>query len=161
MKKQTTHAFGKKIYFLGETPDGKKHWLEEARWDCEWYWGGGYIETYTNNSNPSRSRDIESHQHFDSLFLKKSKCAFDAFNEYFSQHPFTNKEVWLICELMRSFYIAREYSDMLHIGGAHYTTNPAKDTIKSEEEEYQRINTHVIPKIMQELYTILGGAANV
>ena len=129
MEKQTDFAFGKTIYLLGETPDGEKHWLEEASWDCDWYWGGGYVETYTNNNNPGKSRDISSHQHFDSLFFRQNTDGHTAFTKYFSCHPFTDKEVWQICELMKSFYIAREYSDMLHRGGAHYTTNPAKDTI--------------------------------
>lgn len=155
MKKRTDFAFGKKVFLLGETSNGEKHWLEEARWDCGWYWGGGYVETYTNN-NPSKSRDISSHQHFAGLFFKKKTDAHTAFNNYFSQHPFTDKEVWQICELMRSFYIAREYSDFIYRGGAHYTTNPAKDIIQNNEE-YDRINKEVIPGIMSELYKILGG----
>ena len=158
MKKQESFAFGKKIYLLGEDSDGVRYWLEEAKWDCGWYWGGGYVETYTNNRFPSKSRDIASHQHFDCLFFNKSKNAYDAFNDLFVKHPFTDKEIWQICELMKSFYIARNYSDMLHNGGAHYTTSPAKETIKNEEE-YNRINKKVIPEIMSKLYEILRGTA--
>lgn len=156
MKKRTTRAFGKKVYLLGQDADGTKYWLEEARWDCDWYWGGGYVETYTRNNSPERSRDIKSHQHFDGLFLNKNKNGKDMFCEFFKETPFTDSEIWKICELMRSFYIAREYSDMIHRGGAHYTTNPASDVIKSQDE-YERINKKVIPAIMQELYKILAG----
>ena len=52
MKKEKRFAFGKNIYLLGSDKDGVKYWLEEASWDCGWYWGFGYVETYTNNSNP-------------------------------------------------------------------------------------------------------------
>ena len=73
MKKQKNHAFGKDIYLLGKDNGDTLYWLEAGSWDCKWYWGFGYVETYTNNNHPSRSRDISSHQHFDSLFLTKTK----------------------------------------------------------------------------------------
>ena len=153
-KKMKKHAFGKDIYFLGQDKDGTNYWLEEASWYCSWYWGGGYVETYTNNKNPELSRDIQSHQHFDSLFFKGNKNAHDLFIEFFPVHPFSDSKIWKICELMKAFYISRGYSDMLHCGGAHYTTNPATDVIKSNEE-YNRINKNIIPAIMQELYKIM------
>lgn len=157
MKKYKSHAFGKDCYLLGETADGTRYYLEQAKFDCGWYWGGGYVETYTNNRFPELSKDIDSHQHFDSLFFHNpNKNGYDAFKDFFAETPFTDKEVWEIVELMRSFYIAREYSDMIHRGGAHYTENPAKEIIKNDEE-YDRINKTVIPAIMSELYKILGG----
>lgn len=149
--------FNKDCYFIGQDVNGTNYFLEGVTWDCDWYWGGGYIETYTNNNNPVVSRDIESHQHFDSLFFKGNKNAYDAFKEFFPVNPFTDSEIWKICELMKSFYIAREYSDMISRGGAHYTSNPAAEIIKSSDE-YERINKKVIPAIMKELYAILGGA---
>ncbi len=155
-QKYKMHKFGKDCYLLGQDKNGENYFLEAATWDCGWYWSGGYIETYTNNENPLRAKDISSHQHFDSLFFKGKKCAFDNFKEFFTVTPFTDKEIWTICELMKSFYIIRNYSDTLHRGGAHYTTNPASEVIKNEDE-YKRINEKVIPEIMSELYKILEG----
>ena len=155
MIKRKTTAFGKNVYLLGEDIHGIKYWLEEAKWDCDWYWGGGYVETYTNNNFPERSKNITTHSHFDTMFFKPDKNGHDAFCDFFKETPFTDKEIWKICELMKAFYIARRYSDMLYCGGAHYTTNPAADTIKSEDE-YNRINRSVIPAIMQELYKVLS-----
>ena len=155
MKKRKTNAFGKDVYLLGKDEDGIFYWLEKANWDCDWYWGGGYVETYTNNEYPEYSRDIESHQHFDGLFFNKRNNGFDLFNEFFAETPLTKNEIWELCELMKSFYIAREYSDMLYCGGAHYTSNPAKEIIKNEEE-YKRINEIVIPAIMDEVYKLLS-----
>lgn len=156
IKKKKSHAFGKDIYLLGRDKYGTNYWLEEASWDCEWYWGGGYVETYTNNKSPEHSKDIESHTHFDSLFLKGDKCAYDLFNELFVEHPFTKDEVRKIILLMKKFYIAQKYSSMLHGSALYCETNPVADVIKSEEE-YNRINRSVIPAIMNELYKILGG----
>ena len=156
MKKQKSHAFGKDIYLLGKDSDGTTYWLEAAKWDCGWYWGGGYVRTYTNNNCPSRSRDICSHQHFDSLFFNKRTDGYTAFKEFFAETPFTDSEIWKLLELMKAFYIAREYSDMLHRGRAHYTANPVKEVIQ-DETEYERINKKMIPSIMEEVYKIMEG----
>lgn len=159
MLKRKSFAFNKDLYFLGTDENGVNYWLEAAKWNCGWYWGGGYVETYTSN-DPERSRDINSHQHFDSLFFKGPECCKNEFDKMFVKSPFTDSEKWQICELMKSFYIARNYSDMLHSGGAHITTNPAKDTIQNQSE-YDRINKIVIPEILEKLYEILGGPENV
>lgn len=162
IKKRVSHAFGKDIYLLGYDAAGTAYWLEAASFDCEWYWGGGYVETYTNNNNPSRAKDIASHQHFKSMFLTGKENGYDSFLHFFDVHPFSNKEVWQIIECMKAFYIAREYSDMLHCGGANYTTNPVRGVIdramcKESEREYQRINRVVIPALLESLYAILSG----
>lgn len=156
-KKYKMHKFGHDCYLLGQDEFGTNYFLESAEFSCGWYWGGGYVESYTNNNNPARAKDIKSHQHFDGLFYSNPReCGFDAFKKMFVITPFTDSEIWKICELMKSFYTARNYSNMLYCGGAHYTTNPAAEIIKSESE-YKRINNEVIPAIMNELYKILGG----
>ena len=155
MKKQTIVWHRRKYFLLGCDKDGTKYFLEEARFDCGWYWGIGYVETFTNNRNPALSKDISSHTHFDSLFLNRNVISRDSFKALLPENPFTDNEVWKILELMGSAYIARHYSDMLHFGGAHYTSNPAKGII-SCETEYKRINEDVIPTILAKLYEIIG-----
>lgn len=153
--KYKMNKFGTTCYYLGQDANGINYFLKAATWDCQWYWGGGGVTTYTNNRNPITSKDIASHQHFDVLFLNNpKKNGFDAFKDFFAVCPFTDSEIWKICELMKSFYIARNYADMIHQGGAHYTSNPAANAIKNDDE-YNRINKTVIPAIMNELYNIL------
>lgn len=155
MKKETFEWHGKKYYLLGKGIDDEMYYLEQAKWDCDWYWGGGYVETFTNKRVPRLSADISSHQHFDGMFFEVPyKSGYDVFKEYFAETPFTDNEVWKILELMKSFYIARGYSDFLHLCGAYYTSNPCSMVIKNEEE-YNRINKVVIPSLMEELYKIL------
>lgn len=159
MKKTKSHAFGKDVYLLGADSSGVYYWLEAASFACNWYWGGGYVESYTNNKCPNHSRDIKSHQHFDSLVLRGKACCFDNFKALFVETPLSDREVWKLCELMQSFYTARKYSDMLYSKGAHITSNPIGDTI-SNSTEYKRINESVIPAIMREVYNILEGSRN-
>lgn len=155
VSKKVVTVFGKKHYFLGTDAQGINYWLREASWDCDWYWGGGYVETFSNNKNPQLSKDINSHNHFNLMFFNKNLNGFDVFKDFFVATPFSDKEIWKIMELMKSFYIAREYSDMINRGGAHYTSNPVAELIKSEDE-YNRINKVMIPAIMSELYKILS-----
>ena len=55
---------------------------------------------------------------------------------------------------MQSAYTARKYSDMLHTGGAHITSNPVWYVLH-DDAEYERINKKVIPSIMNEVYKLL------
>lgn len=154
MKKRTEKAFGKKIFLLGKDANGARYWLEAATWDCDWYWGFGYITTYTNNINPSRARDIDSLQHFNRLFLLKNKSACECFNNFFVETTLTENEIWQLLELMKTFYIMRDYSDALHRGGSNYATNPIKDIIKNDDE-YNRINKSVLPELFNSVYQLL------
>lgn len=151
MKKQKSHAFGKDTYLLGKGKDGECYWLEQGTWDCDWYWGIGYVETYTDKLNPAIAMDINSHQHWDTLFP-----TYDKFNDFFEETVLNDKEKWILLELMKSIYTARNYSDMIHRGGSHYTTNPKREIIKNDDE-YNRINKIVIPELLASVYEILGG----
>ena len=154
MNKKKVHVFGKDYYLLGCDVNATKYYLNAFSFDCDWYYGGGYITTFTNNNKPQLSRDIASYQHFDSMFINGKGCIHDNFKNFFVKTTLSDKEIWTFTELMKSFYIARQYSDMLYIGGAHQTTNPCKETIQSNEE-YNRINNIVIPAIIKEIYNIL------
>ncbi len=156
MRKRKAHAFGKDIYLLGTDNNMTAYWLVEPSWDCDWYWGFGYIESYTNNGNPERAKDIDYHGHFDSLkqIGNQRVNMYDGFKHMFVETPLTDGEIWKLCELMQSYYVAREYSDFLNRGGAHYTENPCKETIKNQQE-YDRINKVVLPEIFRAVKELL------
>lgn len=156
MKKEKRKAFGKNIYLLGKDKDGIRYWLEEATFDCGWYWGFGYVETYTNNKNPELARDIKSHQHFDTLFLKEN--IFDSFKKLFVETPLTNEEIWQILGYMKEFYTMKEYSELLHCGN-HITSKAKNIKLEENEEEnqkeYERINEKILPKLFKKIYNLL------
>lgn len=151
MKKEIRTKFNKKYYLLGKDHENHKVWLEEGHFDCDWYWGIGYVETFNHNYT-----DIVSHTHFDSLFFNQSLGYLDAFKAYFIDTPLSKDEIWKLLELMQTLYTMRKYSDILHTGGAHITTNTLKDLIKNDDE-YKRINKVVIPQVLKEVYKLLGG----
>lgn len=149
MKKEIKEKFGKNYFLLGIRKDKKKVWLEQAKFECGWYWGIGYVEVFNNHYT-----DIEEHTHFDSLFL--SKDIYNSFIEYFEEMTISKNEVWKLLELMKTLYELRSYADFLTRGGSHITSNMFSDKIKNDNE-LKRINNELIPTIQEEVYKMLGG----
>lgn len=155
MKKKMVRVFGKEHYLLGNGHDGIYYYLQKENWDCGWYWGLGYVESFTNNSNPTASRDIASHSHFDYMFFHE-KNGYDNFKEFFQETPLSDKEIWTLCELMKSAYTLRNMADLTYRGGAHYTTNPCQGCLHDVEMN-QKINDIMIPAVMAEVRNLLIG----
>lgn len=157
LNKKKSHAFGKDCYLLGKDSDGVFYWLESPSWDCGWYWGFGYIETYTNNKNPSASRDITSHQHFDGFVGKK-----DAKGNYVHhinessdlvETVLTESESWELSDLMKRFYTLRESAEIFGRGTAHLTSNTRHDSTNKDIVKY--INEVELPAIFKAVLDIL------
>jgi hypothetical protein len=132
--------FNKNIY-LGKV-DNENIYLSVPSWDCDWYWGFGYL----GNKN--------CHYHLNGL--NKNKNFFDAIKEHFG-HSFIIKndtDVWLFCELIMTFYHLKETAEVLGRGGSHYTGNPLSELIKNEAE-VKRINEIIMPKLFDQIYLLL------
>lgn len=150
MNKLKSYAFGKNVYLLGSDEDGTWYWLEEASWDCGWYWGFGYIETYTNNKNPMVSKDIKSHQHADNFYLEWWRGD----KPILRDTTFNEKEGWELTELLKQFYILRESAEYFDRGKANMADTKIKLYKKSELVE--EINKVRMPIIFNRIYEILS-----
>ena len=132
--------------FLGTTVDNARVWLSSPSWDCNWYWGWGYI----GNKN--------LHYHLSSLF--KDTNMHDGIKSHFKTFAITSDEdLWTFCELVRTFYYLRETSDVLTRGGSHYTNNPCQELIK-DTDYASHINTVLMPAIFAETYKLFEKAIN-
>lgn len=152
MNKKTINKFGKH-YLLGKLKDGDYLWLEEPSFDCGWYWGGLYLHTYTNNRQPTRSVDISSHTHFDSRFLDKG---YNSLKENFEELVLTDKEVWRLLELSRTFYILKDSAGLFEKGSAWVTKNDCYDVIK-DQDLYEEIVKVKLPAVNSAICNLLGG----
>lgn len=151
MNKEARKVNGKYQFLLGKK-NGELYWLEQASFDCEWYWGLGYVESYRGRGRGDKS--WSGHQHFNGLFFNGPSDCKTMFDRFFEETPFTDNEIWQILELMQSAYTCRRYSDMLHMGGSHITSRVKVDLIKNDAE-YGRLNNAVIPTIMNEVYKLM------
>lgn len=167
-KKRVTSAFGKNQYLLGVDDQGVKYWLSEPSWDCGWYWGFGYVSTFTNNNKPDKSRDSSSHEHIDSSFMGESeyydsklKCfrkgeyihnIFDS--PRLASVTFSENEGWELSELFKQFYFLREAAENFGRGKCHI----ADTKIKSWEDKplAEKINKELIPRVTARIIEILS-----
>lgn len=168
LNKRKSHAFGKNIYLVGQEPDGTLVWLEAPSWDCGWYWGFGYMETYTNNLHPERAKDITSHSHWEGFLGRQEKYDFTKGcwvldNEYrhhikeslkLSDCVLTEDESWEISDLMKRFYTLRETAEILHSGTGHLTSRGEHKT--KNDEMLKWLNEVEIPTIMSAVIKILS-----
>jgi hypothetical protein len=152
MNKKITKAFNKKVYLLGSDKDGVYYWLEEPRWDCGWYWGFGYIETYTNNKNPEKAKDISSHSHAHN-FVSKYFIELNGSKPILKNQTFTNKEGWELSELFSQFYHLSEQAEFWGRG----KQNVSETKIRSWEDKIlaDKINQSIIPTITARILDIL------
>jgi hypothetical protein len=170
LEKRQSHAFSKNIYLLGKNTKGRLLWLEAPQWSCDWYWGFGYIETYTNNNNPERSSDIDSHSDFSSLvgqqeYYDHEKGCFRngdyIHNIYDSPQliatTFSSSDGWKLSELFKQFYLLQDMAEYTHRtpAGCHLTTSPIKQDDAKMKQWHEEINKVMIPKITSEIIRML------
>jgi hypothetical protein len=168
LKKQVSFHEGKKVYLLGESEDKIRYWLEEPRWDCGWYWGYGYVKTYTNNRHPERAKDIRSHEHISGFVgvqeewdlekhcLRKTNYIHNLYdNKKFAKTTFTAKEGWDLSELFKEFYLLQDMAEYCGKNpcGCHLTTSPVDQGKKSKWAK--EINQVMIPIITAKISEIL------
>ena len=154
LKKEIKVRGNKKMYLLGTNEDGKKLWLIGAEWQCGWYWGFGYVQSFSRG-------DMESHQHIDSSFMgvQKGEYIHNIYNcPRFAETTFTENEGWQLSELFTQFYKFKEVARILSNGCAGLTTllDYLKIEYPNKEEHLKDINENILPQIFEKIYTILS-----
>ena len=176
LEKRKSHAFSKDIFLLGADAEGQLIWLEAPKWDCGWYWGFGYLESYTNNKNPEIAKDINMHQHFSGFVGYQEKYNIEKgvwqkgeyiHNVYDSpkllETTFTEKEGWKLSELFKQFYLLKDMAGYTHKtpAGCHLTISPIEQNDVRMKEWHKEINTVMIPKITDEIMRMLTPVSEV
>lgn len=158
MNKKQIRVFGHNYYLLGTYKDGKKYYIQEPTWDCGWYWGGIYINSFTNNNQPERSRDIDLHTHFDSMFFNyKGKTSWEILEQDFTDLVLDRDEIWKVLELCKSFYILKEAASLYHCGGSNFTGSMTDELELKSNDIYKVIVKVHIPTILNKLKELLTG----
>lgn len=164
IKKMQTTRRGKEVLLLGKGKDGKNLYLVKASWDCGWYWGFGYVQSYNRGG-------IEWHTHIDSSFMGVQKVWDIDKNKFvetdyihniydapiLAETTFSKEEGWQLSELFKQFYKFKEVAEILHIGGAGITTlcDYLKIDYPEKEARCKEINEVILPQIFEKIYSIL------
>lgn len=150
LEKEKTHILGSTYYLLGMDENKVKYYLEKGKFECDWYWSGGYIETFNRNKS-----DIDLHTHYNTGKVHGLRFSYyDDFDKIFKVCTLTDSEKWKFHELMRTFYTAKEAMEMSYRGGSHVTTNPLSDLIQNKDiYDYYK---NLIEKIHEKLDKLLS-----
>lgn len=154
MKKQVKVINGEKNYLLGKDKDGINYWLVAPSWDCGWYWGFGYVRTYTNNRCPEKSKDMRSHQHFGHLFLNENASARDAFKDFFAETPLTDDEIWQLVDYMKTFYTLKSVAQLFKYGHSWQSEKAKIDALENEETA-DLVNKSWLPEVFKRIEALL------
>lgn len=136
---------------FGHKHDGEVIYLDLPTWDCNWYWGFGYLgnrnchyhlKTYKEEGGFGKHRDIDM---FEALKADYKLCPALA----------DDNNLWKFCELVKTVYALLEVAEIFHRGGSHYSSNPCKDLLKSPEQ-YKHINEVLLPALFKEIDKIFG-----
>jgi hypothetical protein len=151
--KKTINKFGEH-YLLGVNKDGEHVYLEKESWDCGWYWGFGYLHTYTNDRCPTQSKDISMHTHFDSLFLNKNVNAYDLINGYFESMVISKDQLYELVDLMMTMYDLKKTAELFRHGYSYQTEKAKIEDLKDEALE-NRINKVLLPQVFDRIRKLL------
>lgn len=142
---------------LGMDSDGVKYWIPTPSWDCNWYWGFGYIQTRNEHSHISGMFGKQEVYDFEKKgWILSSEYVHNLFDSNkLVAYTFDEKEGWELSELFQSFYKLKEAAELFHTGGAHISNNPCAFLLKNKEYE-DNINSVLIPAVTAKIIEILS-----
>lgn len=101
----------------------EKIYLSRHSWDCDWYWGLGYL----GNKN--------CHFHMSGMIPNKSnenKIVFDLWSSEIELNLLPHLNGWKLMELFSRAYTMKDYSELLYLGTSGVTNS--KPDMKDKEE---------------------------
>jgi len=138
---------------IGKLEDsGESVFLEKHNWDCDWYWGFGYLETR------------HSHFHFESMVPNKSDKSYLIFDLGYKAKLNLDPKLngWVLMELFAQAYTLKHVAELYHRGCAGI--GDAKGLgIKKDREKAKEINSEleaVLDNIWKYVVEFLKGDEN-
>lgn len=101
--------------------DGDAYYLSKHSWNCDRYWGMGYIGNYTLPT------------HFDSMFLKGN--VMDSY-KLFSECTLSFRNWSILLDLFKQAYILKDAACVYWYGGCISSLAGVTDKIKNASMEY-------------------------
>lgn len=155
LKKQIVHVFGKTYYLLGKDEAGVKWYMQKPTWDCGWYWGFGYLDSFTNGIRPEKSKDILGHTHLSSLMDEFKGNGVDALKRYFPERALTDGELFEFIDCVKSGYALKDAAALFERGHSNYTEKAKVDS-SVKPDWAKEINEKMIPAISRKLEELLS-----
>jgi hypothetical protein len=157
MKNKT--KFQEKL-LIGSVPCGlvtRKVYLSAPSWDCDWYWGFGYLGNKTMHFHVNGLKTIDRYNVEKNVREYEFVNLFDGFKKKFGDSLVVtdDKDLWKLCDLFQSFYTLKEVAALYRGGCSHYTDVNNIGLNLTNLAQYKEINYELIPKIFDAIYDIL------
>jgi len=122
--------------------DCENIYLSAPSWDCDWYWGFGYLGNKA------------CHYHLNGI--DKNINLHDALLEHFGDSLVIKNDgvLWTFCELVKTAYTLKETAEVFGRGSSNYTNNPCSSLI-IDKKKVDEINKIILPKIFDEIYRLI------
>lgn len=142
------------IYIGIDRKTGYKIYLNGFSWDCNGYYGGGYLSYYNKIGRPA----LQIQTHFNIAFLdniiKNNQSAlWFSLSDIVNDAQFNSNEWWRIKDLYCQFYALKKAADVFKYGG--HCTSQGRNKKEINLDMNYKINEHIqdiiIPEIMKAL----------
>lgn len=149
-----TERYGlKPLFLIGIAPDGTKMWLEQHKFECEWYWSIGNVVYWEKNKRYDKNFGWT---HLNSMMEGTENVHTNFLLNISKGTTLTHEELWKFLELVELYYITEKYYEMLYIKGAHISSAPEHiKNLISNQPEMERLRDKVIPGICREVHDML------
>lgn len=144
---------GDNYYYLGKGKEnGVYYFLQEASFDCDWYWGLNYLEGFST-PDLSRADDIVSHEHFMSSPSLRRESWYNWLLKKVDS-PLRKEDLWLIMEIAASLKTLTEYMELSCRGGNNMTDSSKVKAILKDKEAYDDVDKKIqkLNELLDEVY---------
>jgi len=149
MKKTTRKQ--NQLALLGKTPNGDKVYLERAEYACDWYFSFGNIVIFEKNkSRPS------IHTHWNSYFTGSKHVEPEEVKLKIPETTLTEEELWILCDLMNTFYTLKEASGIYNRTGSSHLSGKTRGRLNNHAEAKKHRTDVDTYKIIVDIQKTVG-----
>ena len=138
-----------KYALIGKMENGDKVYLQKAEYQCDWYYGFGYIAIYQPNK-----QEQHTHTHWNSFFTGSSHVTPDDIKNKLETVHIDENKLWEICDLMQTFYTLKEASGVYEREGSSHLTGETRGLLENNGTK-RKLDLDTA-KIIQEVQKIVG-----
>ena len=131
-----------KVYFGKRKDDNVRIYLSAPSWDCDWYWGFGYL----GNKN--------EHYHLDGYQNNRNINMHNALITDYDLNPKIEKNLWIFCDLVLTVYKFKEIAE-IYKRGNNYSTTTGLESVVKNPTEYKKINEELLPLLFDKIYELI------
>ena len=139
-----------KVYLGKDKDTAEEVYLNGFSWDCDWYYGGGYLSYYKGIRQTV-------HTHFNATFLNSKINGeygiWKSLDSFLNDAQFNEIEWWRIKDLYKQFYSLKNAAETFQFGG--HCIGEGRNPKEINKDMADRINTHIQDVIIPEIVKAL------